>query len=53
MSGVPLGPHPNLGKKQNRGVEIFIDPHLHLEERQNSEDEIYSEAQTRVATVMK
>ena len=53
MRGVPLSPHPNLGKKQNSGVEIFIGPHAHLEGRQNSEVEMFWEAQTRVATVMK
>ena len=53
MSGVPLGPHPNLREKQNSGVEIFIGPHAHLEGRQNSEVEMFWETQTSVATVMK
>ena len=53
MSGVPLSPHPNLGEKQNSGVEIFFGPHPHLEEKQNSRIAMFREAQTRVATVMK
>ena len=53
MSGVPLGPHPDLGEKQNSGVEIFFGPHPHLEEKQNSRIAMFREAQTRVATVIK